>query len=342
MSIRIFVTPKEADWVNLRSAPALGAAPLVGKLPRGARLELAEQGSPWHRCRVYVSAQVARVSDGQFVALIPAPGRAFVNIRLAPNAQDASTDVGDLKPNQRLEFIEQAGDWLVARVYISAAHTRLIVENDEAAVPVADAFSPPIGAPEQHAAWFANPTASRARWPGAWFDANPYGTHYQLWTNGPWAYHTGADLNLPRQGDVQVDFGKPCFAPAAGVVRAARKIKRGTFGKVLIIEHRLPEGERVWSRLAHLLDMQVAPGQIVVRGQEVGHVGDGEGRFPAHLHYDLARIDLGREWNPAPPGQPDPPDPAGDWPGDGEAGRLRVQNDYVDPREFTLTHRPPN
>jgi murein DD-endopeptidase MepM/ murein hydrolase activator NlpD len=337
MAVKEFVAPTiDSDSVDLRSAPSPNAEVIVGKLNKGVRLELAQRGGDWHACRVYLSAQVARVVDGPFVEMIPSPGRDWVNIRRAPDAQDVTTDVGDLKPGQRLEFIAQEGGWLVARAYVSAGHTQVVVEG----VPIANAFSPPIGTPEEHAAWFAHPTADRMKWPGAWFDVTPYGSHYQLWNNGPWAYHTGADLNLPKQGEIQVDYGKPCFAPAAGIVRAARKKEKGTWGKLVVIEHRLPDGMRVWSRLAHLLDMQVTEGEMVERGQPVGHVGDADGKLKSHLHFDIAKIDLGRPWQPAPPGQPDPRDPAGDWPGDGEAAKQRVANDYLDPRAFILQHPP--
>jgi len=64
------------------------------------------------------------------------------------------------------------------------------------------------------------------------------------------------------------------------------------------------------------------------------------GKLKPHLHFDIAKIDLGRPWQPAPPGQPNPRDPAGDWPGDGEAAKQRVANDYLDPRAFILQHLP--
>jgi len=334
MAVKGFVTPNlSSGYVNLRTGPMQQAA-AVGRLKVGIKLELVAQECDWHACRVYVSKQVARIVDDVFVAMIPAAGRDWVNIRLAPNLQDPSTDVGDLRADQRLDLIEQTGDWLAARVYVSASYTRVVGEGTVDDAPIADSFSPPIGTPQEHAAWFAQATADWRDWPGRWFDANRYGNRYQLWDNGPWAYHTGADLNLPRQGNVQIDFGQPCYAPANGVVRAARRIPNRTWGNLIVIEHRLPDGTRRWSRLAHLLDMEVIEGQAVLRGQRLGHVGDACGRFPSHLHFDIAQIDLGR------PRQPGQPDPAGDWPGDGEAARQRVANDYLDPREFILRLQP--
>jgi hypothetical protein len=306
MSIRTLITPKaDSGGVNLRSEPRIDPANVVGGLPVGARLELVEQVGSWFACKAFVSTLVAQAADGRFVTLNP--GGDFANIRSAPRT-DADTDVGDLKPNQQLELIDRSGDWFTARVYASEAWCERITEGQpEPVVPIADGFDAPMGTPPER--------AGAKVWPGVWEDATGYAEHYDA--TGKWAYHTGADLNLPFDADAH----SPCYAPAAGVVRAAQSFS--VWGNVITIEHKLADGTHVWSRLAHLEDILVQKGQVVQRGEIVGHVGNASGRYAYHLHYDVAKIDLGA--SPA------------DWPGDDEA---RVRRDYIDPLEFTRAHRP--
>jgi hypothetical protein len=78
------------------------------------------------------------------------------------------------------------------------------------------------------------------------------------------------------------------------------------------------------SRLAECIPE--TKGDVVASGLVapiVGHVGDAFGAYPFHLHFDIARIDLGA--NPQ------------DWPGVDEA---RVRRDYFEPKEFIMGHRP--
>ncbi len=306
MTTRTFVTPKAGSgFLNIRSETRLDAANIVGALNEGMRLDFVGEVNGWYACRVFISTLVANANDGRFVRINP--GGDFVNIRSAPSI-DGNTDVGDLRANQQLELLDRLGDWLTAKVYVSAAWSNLITEGQpDPVVPVADGFDVPMGTPEDR--------ASDKVWPGAWIDATPYGTRYDA--TGKWAIHTGADLNLPADADAH----SPCYAPAAGVVRAAAAYP--VWGNVITIEHKLADGTRLWSRLAHLDDILVQPNQIVTRGQIVGHVGNAFGIYAYHLHYDLARLDLGAS--------------PSDWPGD---DLPRVLRDYYDPLAFTIEHRP--
>ena len=124
MSSTTYLTPKAGTiWLNIRTEPRVDPATDVGDLPEGARLELEEQGGDWHKCRVYVSTLIAQVADGDIVVL--KPGGDFGNVRSARRT-DPDTDVGDLKPGQRLELIEQVGDWLAVRVYLAAEFADLV------------------------------------------------------------------------------------------------------------------------------------------------------------------------------------------------------------------------
>jgi hypothetical protein len=119
-----FVVPQAGSGgVNLRSKAQVDASTMVGTLNEGVKLELDKQGKDWNTGKVYVSTQVAGVSNGMVSAL---PGWDTINIRNAPNT-DPSTDVGDLKQGQSLEFISGPGNgWLVARVYLSAQFSQAI------------------------------------------------------------------------------------------------------------------------------------------------------------------------------------------------------------------------
>jgi murein DD-endopeptidase MepM/ murein hydrolase activator NlpD len=171
-------------------------------------------------------------------------------------------------------------------------------------------FDAPVGATsERDAPMLKN---GKPCWPGAWFDATPFGTRYD--STGKWAVHPGADLNLPAQGDLNA----PCFSPAEGVVVFASPL--AVWGVVVVIRHTLADGKPVYSRFAHLNAYFVVKGQGVSRGEAIGLIGNAAGRYAPHLHFDLARgerLDLGEK--------------PGDWPGDDKA---RVQRDYYDPLEF--------
>jgi hypothetical protein len=95
----------------------------VGSLSGGMRLELDQDGDDWRRCRVFVSTLLAEAQGDQFVQL--KPGAVMANIRVAPVLGDA-TDVGDLLPGQQLELIQLMGDWLLARVFVSAQFSDVV------------------------------------------------------------------------------------------------------------------------------------------------------------------------------------------------------------------------
>ncbi len=139
-----FVAPQAGSGgVNLRSKPQVDASTLVGTLNEGVKLELDKQGTDWNTGRVYVSTQVAGVSGGTVSAL---SGWDTINIRNAPST-DPSTDVGDLKQGQSLEFISgPTTGWLVARVYLSAQFST-VVDDQPQPTPPLDGLDVPSGSP---------------------------------------------------------------------------------------------------------------------------------------------------------------------------------------------------
>jgi murein DD-endopeptidase MepM/ murein hydrolase activator NlpD len=172
-------------------------------------------------------------------------------------------------------------------------------------------FDSPVGTDEER--W------SIEVWPPTWYDATGFAVSYNPPLIGP-AYHTGVDLNL-RAGQ---DLGQPAYAAAPGVVTFSG-VGSGTWGNMIVIRHdALADGTLVWTRSAHLQRRLVNVGDRVARGQQIGTVGDSEGRFDAHLHFDIAKTNI-LEVNPH------------HWPGNRQD--LVLQH-YTDPLQFIMRYRP--
>ncbi|MEP6936849.1 MAG: M23 family metallopeptidase [Chthoniobacterales bacterium] len=114
--------------------------------------------------------------------------------------------------------------------------------------------------------------------------------------NGAFAYnaqpftqnhHLGDDLN--GIGGENSDLGDSVFAVADGRVLLAREGGPG-WGNVVIVLHAYEESRDrrfVQSYYAHLEKILVAPRQNVRRGEQIGTVGTGGGRYLAHLHFEM-------------------------------------------------------
>lgn len=104
-------------------------------------------------------------------------------------------------------------------------------------------------------------------------------------------YHPGEDWN--GRGGGNTDFGQPVYAVAEGRVVFAENCFH--WGNMLLIEHRLPDGEIVFTLSAHLKDILVKEGDVVKRRQEVGLVGRGykDATYKsAHLHFEIRKADM--------------------------------------------------
>jgi murein DD-endopeptidase MepM/ murein hydrolase activator NlpD len=136
-------------------------------------------------------------------------------------------------------------------------------------VPLADGFHWPVG--------------NRVDLAG-WADKNPF-----LRRNEKGEYHPGADFNDMGWGDH--DLGAPVYAVAHGLVTAAGFWS--VWGNLILIEHDLPSGDKVWSQYAHCRDLFVQEGDVVTRGQRIGTIGKGDqDRYWAHLHFEIRRRDF--------------------------------------------------
>lgn len=114
--------------------------------------------------------------------------------------------------------------------------------------------------------------------------------------NGAFAYnaqrftenrHLGDDLN--GIGGENSDLGDPIFAVADGRVLFAGEAGPG-WGKVLILLHAYEEdGTRkfVESYYGHVETILVPPKQKVARGEQIATIGTADGRYWAHLHFEM-------------------------------------------------------
>jgi murein DD-endopeptidase MepM/ murein hydrolase activator NlpD len=156
-------------------------------------------------------------------------------------------------------------------------------------------------------------------------------------------YHAGEDwfaLNAEGKTALRHAAGTPVRAVARGVVTWSQSL--GSEGAVLIVEHHLPEEERVWSVYWHVADVEVAGGEAVERGERLGVVHDRG--LNSHLHWEIRTFADGSDLFP--------PDSAGGrgscnvyvmgvgytW--DDVPGRARPEAwGYLDPVAFIEAHR---
>ena len=143
-------------------------------------------------------------------------------------------------------------------------------------------------------------------------------------------WHTGEDWNGRGGGDT--DLGDPIYAIAHG-----RVVEFGDYppswGNIVLLEHALPDGTRVWSQYAHLDRIMVSQvGQKVQRGQQIGTMGKGaktaqypQGRWTAHLHFEVRRNKL----------------PIGNWT-PMVKDKAAVMANYYSPTPFINARRPWN
>ena len=100
------------------------------------------------------------------------------------------------------------------------------------------------------------------------------------------AGHLGEDWTTAK-GDAAL--GEPVFSVADGWVSVAQDFENA-WGKAVFISYRLPEGRWppfVEVMYAQLNSIDVKPGQFVKRGQRIGTVGNANGTYQAHLHWEV-------------------------------------------------------
>lgn len=98
-------------------------------------------------------------------------------------------------------------------------------------------------------------------------------------------HHIGVDFNL---GDKDDDLGAELKMIAKGVCIFRGESTFRDLGKIAIFCCKLPDGQLVYPRYAHMLDWNVSAGQTVDTGELVGKCGkSGWENGNAHLHLDV-------------------------------------------------------
>ncbi len=115
------------------------------------------------------------------------------------------------------------------------------------------------------------------------YDAQPFGDKNEK--RG--GMHSGSDLN--GIGGENTDKGIPIYAAGRGLLVYAGE-PSPAWGKVVVLLHRLPNGNYVQTIYAHLDSIEdLYLGSLVARGEKIGTMGDAGGNYYAHLHFEVAQ-----------------------------------------------------
>ncbi len=131
-------------------------------------------------------------------------------------------------------------------------------------------------------------------------------------------YHLGEDWN--DNGGGNTDCDDTVYSVANGVIVYAENVG-GDWENVIVIRHTLPDGSQVESMYGHLRSMLKTSGNVYA-GEEIGTIGDGNGAFYCHLHFEIRYPDCAA-WGSHGPGY-----------GTDTTG-------WTDPSDFINAHRSP-
>jgi murein DD-endopeptidase MepM/ murein hydrolase activator NlpD len=188
-------------------------------------------------------------------------------------------------------------DWSSSTTPAPSTHTNLswsdfFGRNLLNSLPVADGFDFPVRPPDGKGTYIAR----------------------QFWEKN----HLGEDWNTAEKN---LDLGEPIYACGDGWVSTAMNFE-GMWGNVVLVVSRLPAGRwppAVEMMYAHLQTIEVKPMTFVKRGQRLGTMGNADGVYYAHLHWEVRQtVGLGL--------------------GGGYGER---RDGWMNPTEFVLAHRPP-
>src|SRR5207302_1358244 len=114
-----------------------------------------------------------------------------------------------------------------------------------------------------------------------WRDVQPFQKH--LYSG--FGYHLGGDWNL---GAGSNDANRPVYAAADGTVSSVQSDVSG-WGNIIFVAHNTPTGAYT-SMYAHVNWADSGPpsvGQAVTKGQPIAKIGNGNGLYAYHLHFEL-------------------------------------------------------
>lgn len=113
---------------------------------------------------------------------------------------------------------------------------------------------------------------------------NPPGKEYYNAQKFTENNHLGEDWNAVTGGNS--DLGDPIYASGSGFVKKAQDYGSG-WGKVIQILHRLPDSSQVVSLYAHCDSLLVTKGEYVTIGDQIATIGNANGAYLAHLHFEI-------------------------------------------------------
>jgi len=130
-------------------------------------------------------------------------------------------------------------------------------------------------------------------------------------------YHPGHDFNKDgTTGDG--DLGEPVYSVSKGKVVFSGS---ASWGNIILIEHNLTDGSRVWSQYAHLDTRSVNAGDPVAKRQTIGTVGKSGGQTNSHLHFEIRKNEMSADAFPC------------------SRTKDYVKTNYINPEEFINSHR---
>ena len=158
---------------------------------------------------------------------------------------------------------------------LEAQQTHDKLQSAPIPIIIADSFAYPIS---------RNETVTEAKDKDDWYNALNFGENN----------HLGEDWNKNTGGNT--DCGEPVYASAAGKIVYAENAGIG-WGNVVIIEHTLPNGEKIQTLYGHLQKILKTSGEVKKR-EQIGNVGNADGRYLCHLHFEM-RLANCPMWNQA-------------------------------------------
>lgn len=151
------------------------------------------------------------------------------------------------------------------------------VELDAASVTAVEERAAAL---EQALQIYEHALRERARVPSVWpttgRTTDNYGGRSNPFGDNSFEFHSGLDIATA--------WGTPVVAAGSGTVTFAGW--QGGYGQIVILDH----GNGLTTRYGHLSRVEVAVGQQLERGQQLGRVGSTGRSTGPHLHYEV-RID---------------------------------------------------
>lgn len=135
-------------------------------------------------------------------------------------------------------------------------------------IPISDGFDYPISNSKR---------VTEAKDGDGWYVARNFGE----------SEHLGEDWNKESGGNT--DCGLPVYAASKGMIVFAGEAGPG-WGKIIIVRHRLADGTLIETLYGHLSSIARLSG-VVERRERIGQIGDADGAYPCHLHFELRSSD---------------------------------------------------